>query len=321
MAAVVQDVSSIPNAESYSLCCISAYSYASYFAEHEFEKTFSTVEDIPEEIQYLSTLQLDPLKFRSGDLYNTCRLIEAPYLEILEREELIGNRKSWAIGPILPLPDNQSRSHHKTLEWLDKQEPNSVIYVAFGTTVSMSDDEITELALGLEQSGVKFLWVLRDADKGDVFDDKVRRARLPAGFEERVEGVGMVEREWAPQPQVLAHPATGGFMSHCGWNSCIESVTMGVAMAAWPMHSEQPRNTVLITEVLKVGVAVREWSERKELVKARNIGNVVKRLMVSEEGCEIRRRAEELGAAVRRAAQPGGASRLELDSFVEHIIR
>lgn len=92
-------------------------------------------------------------------------------------------------------------------------------------------------------------------------------------------------------------------------------------MAMWPMHSEQPRNTVLITEVLKVGVVAREWRERKELVKAENIGNVVKRLMVSEEGCEIRRRAEELGTAVRRAAQPGGASRLELDSFVQHIIR
>ncbi|KAH6772153.1 hypothetical protein C2S52_005065 [Perilla frutescens var. hirtella] len=322
MAAVVQDVASIPNAESYALNCISAYSLVSYFAKDELE-TFASFEedDVPEEIQNLSALQLEPLKLRAGDLYNTCRLIEAPYLEILERENMIGNRKSWAIGPILPPADSQSRSHHKTLEWLDKQEANSVIYVAFGTTISMSDDAITELALGLEQSGVKFLWVLRDADKGDVFDDQVRRARLPAGFEERVKGVGMVEREWAPQPQILAHPATGGFMSHCGWNSCIESVTMGVAMAAWPMHSDQPRNAVLITEVLKVGVVVKEWRERRDLLEARNIADVVRRLMASEEGSEIRKRAEELGAAVRRAAQPGGASRLELDSFVQHITR
>ncbi|XP_057795122.1 zeatin O-xylosyltransferase-like [Salvia miltiorrhiza] len=319
MAAVVQDVASIPNAESYALWCISAYSLASYYA-----KDFSSIEedDVPEEIQYLTNLQLEPLKFRAGDLYNTCRLIEAPYLEILQRDEAMGNRRSWAIAPILPPPDeNQSRIRHKTLEWLDKHQPDSVIYVAFGTTISMSDDEITELAWGLERSGVKFLWVLRDADKGDVFDDEVRRARLPEGFEERVEGVGMVERDWAPQPQILAHPATGGFMSHCGWNSCIESVTEGVAVAAWPMHSDQPRNTALITQVLRVGVVVREWRERKALVRAESIEKVVRRLMASEEGSEIRRRAEELGAAVRRAAQPGGASRVELDSFVAHVTR
>ncbi|KAL1566895.1 cis-zeatin O-beta-D-glucosyltransferase [Salvia divinorum] len=320
MAAAVQDVASIPNAESYALWCISAYSLASYFVKDE-SKTLSSFEedDLPEEIRHLTMLQQEPLKLRSGDLYNTCRLIEAPYLEVLERAEDVGNRRSWAIAPILP-PPNKNQSH-KTLEWLDKHEADSVIYVAFGTTISMSDDEISELALGLEQSGVKFLWVLRDADRGDVFDGQVRRARVPEGFEERVEGVGMVERDWAPQPQILAHPAIGGFMSHCGWNSCIESVTTGVAMAAWPMHSDQPRNTVLITQVLRVGVAVRKWRERKEVVKAGNIAEVVRKLMTSEEGSEMRRRAKELGGAVRRGAQPGGAARGELDSFVAHVTR
>lgn len=83
----------------------------------------------------------------------------------------------------------------------------------------------------------------------------------------------------------LGHRATGGFMRHCGWNSSIESVTIGVAMAAWPTHPDQPRNTVLIAGVLKVGVVVRKWREMTELVEAWNIG----RLMASEEGCEIRR--------------------------------
>ncbi|XP_047973347.1 zeatin O-xylosyltransferase-like [Salvia hispanica] len=317
MAAAVQDVASIPNAESYALWCISAYSLASYFARDELKAVSSFEEDeLPEEIRNLTMLQQEPLKLRSGDLYNTCRLIESPYLEMLEREQSVRN---WAIAPILPPPDeNQS---HRTLDWLDQHDPDSVIYVAFGTTISMSDDEIRELAFGLEQSGVKFLWVLRDADRGDVFDDQIRRARVPEGFEERVEGVGMVERGWAPQPQILAHPAIGGFMSHCGWNSCIESVTTGVAMAAWPMHSDQPRNTELITQVLRVGVAVREWRERKEVVKAGSIAEVVRKLMTSEEGVEMRRRAKELGAAVRRGAQPGGAARAELESFVDHVTR
>lgn len=131
----------------------------------------------------------------------------------------------------------------------------------------------------------------------------------------------MVVRDWAPQPQILAHASTGGFMSHCGWNSCLESITMGVPIAAWPMHSDQPMNTALVTDILKISVVVREWKQRSEIVKASTIENVLKRLMASSEGDEIRKRAEELSATVRRAAQPGGASRLELDSFIAHITR
>ncbi|KAG8367875.1 hypothetical protein BUALT_Bualt16G0118100 [Buddleja alternifolia] len=328
MAVVVQDVNTIPNAESYTFNCLSAFSKIPFLwralgkqvpIEH-LKELPSFTDGFPDKVLDLVALQSEPSSYRAGDLYNTCRLIEAPYLDLLEKEEIIGNRKSWAIGPILPAKLSLERQH-KCLEWLDKHEPKSVIYVSFGTTTSLSDEEIKELALGLEQSKVKFLWVLRDADKGDVFDGKVRRAELPEGFEERVEGVGMVVRDWAPQPEILAHSSTGGFMSHCGWNSCIESITMGVPMAAWPMHSDQPSNTILITEILKMGLIVSECTQRRELVKASTIQNVVERLMVSEEGDEIRKRAEKLAATVRQATQEGGASRLELDSFIAHITR
>ncbi|KAH6796725.1 hypothetical protein C2S52_021279 [Perilla frutescens var. hirtella] len=200
-------------------------------------------------ILYLASLQVEPLSNKAGDIYNTCGVIEAPYIEALEREK---NTKCWAIyrtiAPLLPINIMSENYEHECLGWLNKQEPKSVIYVSFGTTVSLSDEQINELAHGLERSKVKFLWVLRDADKGDVFDGEVRRAELPEGFEERVRGEGMVVREWAPQPQILGHPSIGGFMSHCGWNSCLESITMGVAIAVWPMHSDQPRNAALITE-------------------------------------------------------------------------
>ncbi|KAH6794590.1 hypothetical protein C2S52_005067 [Perilla frutescens var. hirtella] len=334
MAFVVQDVASILNSESYAFNCISAFSNISFIWGYqgkpfpvEHPKELPPFEGlISDEVMYFLALQSEPLSYRAGDIYNICRLIEEPYMEVLQSEEVSGNRKSWAIGPMLPTVStssisNQPEREHKCLEWLDKQEPKSVIYVSFGTTVSLSDEQINELAHGLERSKVRFLWVLRDADKGDVFHGEVRRAELPEGFEERVGGEGMVVRDWAPQPQILAHASTGGFMSHCGWNSCLESITMGVPIAAWPMHSDQPMNTALITDILKISIVVREWKQRSEMVKASTIENVVKRLMASSEGDEMRKRAEELGATVKRAAQPGGASRLELDSFIAHITR
>ncbi|PIM99394.1 UDP-glucuronosyl and UDP-glucosyl transferase [Handroanthus impetiginosus] len=333
MSAVVQDVGSIHNAESYIYNCVPAFSQVSFFWEKmgkpfpiEFSKELPSLEGcLPEEFHTFVALQYEPSLYRAGDIYNTCRLIEATYLNLLEREEIAGNRKCWAIGPILSAvlssSANKPENKHKCLEWLDKQEPKSVIYISFGTTTSLSDEQIKEIALGLEQSKVKFIWVLRDADKGNIFDGQDRRAELPEGFEERTEGMGLVVRDWAPQPQILAHPSTSGFMSQCGWNSCLESITKGVPIAAWPMHSDQPRNMVLITEELKMGLVVREWAQRLELVKASTIENVVKRLMASEEGKEIRTRAEERAATVRQATQPGGASRLELDSFIAHITR
>ncbi|KAK4432110.1 Zeatin O-glucosyltransferase [Sesamum alatum] len=331
MSVVVQDVTSIHNAESYAFNCIPAFAQAFFIGEGLLDSSVERLKElqslegcIPEKMFEFVAVQAEPLGYRAGDLYNTCRLIEAPYLDLLEKEETGGkNRKIWAIGPILPtkLSSPATASQNKCLEWLDQQDPKSVIYVSFGTTISLSDEQIKELALGLEQSKVKFLWVLRDADKGDIFEGEVRRAELPEGFEERVKEVGMVVRDWAPQPEILAHKATGGFISHCGWNSCIESISMGVPIAAWPMHSDQPRNTMFVTQVLKVGIVVREWDQRTEIVRASAIEKMVRRLMTSEEGEEIRKRAEELAATLRQATEPGGASRLELDSFVAHITR
>lgn len=166
------------------------------------------------------------------------------------------------------------------------------------------------------------MWVLRDADKGNVFDkDEIRRPQLPEGFEERVKGKGMVVRDWAPQLAILGHSSTGGFMSHCGWNSCLESLSLGVPIAAWPIHTDQPISAALITEILKAGVVVRDWAQRDEPVSSSVIREAVKKLMASEEGEEVRKRAEELGSELRKSTAEGGVSRKELDSFIAHITR
>ncbi|KAL4571690.1 hypothetical protein LXL04_018453 [Taraxacum kok-saghyz] len=343
MSSVVQDFSSVANAEVYmfqSCCAFTAFWY--HWEETKTVKLDDETEFLRKNVlpslegcfsnEFFEFLESEDSSFKkisSGTLYDTSKVFEEKYLELLKCESGSGTTKNWAIGPFNPISvtnhKNTSTESRRILNWLDKQEENSVIYVSFGTTVSLTDVEIEAIAMGLEQSGRKFIWVVREADKGDIFEegDDDRRAELPEGFENRVEtnGVGVVVRGWAPQVEILGHSSTGGFMSHCGWNSSMEAITMGVPIAAWPMHSDQPRNAVLITAVLGVGIYAREWKRRDEKVAASMVEAAVRRLMSSEEGCLVRKKAAELGVKVRRSVEEGGVMRKELDAFVAEITR
>ncbi|PHT50844.1 hypothetical protein CQW23_10591 [Capsicum baccatum] len=150
-----------------------------------------------------------------------------------------------------------------------------------------------ELPMGLEESKQKFIWVLRDADREDISTGEARRVELPDGFEEMVIEVARLS----------------------------ESITMGLPIAAWPMHANQPKNGFLVTEILKIDLTAREWENREKLVSASTIENVARKLMASEEGDAIRKRAQELGEVIRRSTEKGGASQREFDSFIAHITR
>nr|AYR16616.1 UDP-glucosyltransferase UGT93A11 [Polygala tenuifolia] len=332
MAYVVQDVAVMEKAESYTFHSVSAFTVAWFLWETmgiPVDRFINIPKDLPSlegcfSNEFLAFLarQYEFQKISSGNLYNTNRIIEEPYMKIMER--IKGNKNQWAIGPFNPvaIEKESSRIRHYCLQWLDKQQKHSVIYVCFGTTTTLADEQIKELAVGLEKSKQKFIWVLRDADKGDVFSGKVRKAELPIGFEEKVQDKGLILREWAPQLEILNHTSTGGFMSHCGWNSCMESITMGVPVATWPMHSDQPRNAVLMTKLLNVGIVVKDWGGGNELlVSASVIANAVRKLMASSEGDRIRKRAMDMGTAVRKSMDNGEVSRLELESFIDHITR
>ncbi|WOH00068.1 hypothetical protein DCAR_0519424 [Daucus carota subsp. sativus] len=333
MGSVVQDFVSLPNVESYIFQSTNAFFFSSYYWDlagkpgspddnvfqqlPSFEGCFT-----PESMAHGEKQQIC-VKNSSGELYNTSRSIEGHYFDLLQKFQ--PDKKQWAIGPFNPVdifekPDQQ---RHECLQWLDNQASNSVIYVSFGTTTSLTDEQIHAIAVGLENGGQKFIWVLRDADKGDIFGGDVRKSELPMGYEDRIleTGQGMIVRGWAPQLEILAHASTGGFMSHCGWNSCLESLTMGVPMATWPMHSDQPRNAVLISKVLKVGIVVKEWTPGHDLVESFYIENAVKKLISSTEGHEMRKRAADLRNAIKKSVAQGGVSRLELDSFIDHIMR
>ncbi|KAH0659605.1 hypothetical protein KY289_028353 [Solanum tuberosum] len=172
-----------------------------------------------------------------------------------------------------------------------------------------------KIAIGLEKSQHKFIWVVRDATKGEG------QVQIPKGYENRVKEKGIIVKDWANQLEILAHTSTGGFMSHCGWNSCMESITMGVPIATWPMQFDQPRNAVFVTDVLKIGVVVKHWDRRDDIIDSTTIKNCVKKLMASTEGDEMRMRAIEFGKKVRESMKNGGDHQMEIDSFIAHITR
>ncbi|KAK1364213.1 Glycosyltransferase [Heracleum sosnowskyi] len=337
MSSVVQDVASVRNAEAYVFHSVSAFTVFLHLWEEmgrPFPINVDMLKDVPSlegcftaEFKKFISNEYKCMKFDSGRIYNTCKFIEAPFLDLLARQEISKEMEQWALGPFNPVVLSQTKCHNrpKCLKWLDKQAPNSVIFVSFGTTTSLTEDQIQELAIGLDKSNQKFIWVLRDADKGDIFadDDPMfsKSDMLPKGYEEKIKEKGMIVRDWAPQLEILGHSSTAGFMSHCGWNSIMESITMGVPILAWPMHSDQPRNTVLLTKFLKIGLVVKDWGLRNELVSAETIENAIQKLMNSEEGSEIRERAAKMGDDIRKSVADRGNSCLELDTFVAHISR
>ncbi|KAL6003440.1 hypothetical protein ACLOJK_023670 [Asimina triloba] len=144
------------------------------------------------------------------------------------------------------------------LSWLDQQPADSVIYVAFGSTTTFNQYQFQDLALGLEPSGKRFLWVLRpglSTNGGSEEED----GYYPDGFKDRVGDRGR-SVGWSPHQKVLAHPAIACFFTHCGWNSTMEGLSNGVPFLCWPYNSDQFLNMAYITNVWMVGLEVKAES-------------------------------------------------------------
>uniref|UniRef100_A0A7N0UFW1 Glycosyltransferase n=1 Tax=Kalanchoe fedtschenkoi TaxID=63787 RepID=A0A7N0UFW1_KALFE len=222
------------------------------------------------------------------------------------------NPPVYAVGPLIKMDYELDASGSDIIAWLDHQPSSSVLFVSFGSGGTLTFDQLTELAHGLESSQQRFLWVVRSPNRipnGTYFTVQSQKdplAYLPQGFLERTKGRGLVVPNWAPQAQILSHGSTGGFMSHCGWNSILESVVHGVPIIAWPLYAEQKMNAIIVTEEVKV--ALRPPGVGERLVERVEVATVAKALMEGEEGKRVRNRMKVLKEAAARAIGDDGAS-------------
>ncbi|XP_061337721.1 UDP-glycosyltransferase 73D1-like [Gastrolobium bilobum] len=253
-----------------------------------------------------------------------------------EEYEKVMNKRVWCIGPVslcnkLSLDkfergNKPSIEEKQCLEWLNLMEQRSVIYVCLGSLCRLVPSQLIELGLGLEASNRPFIWVVKTAEENF---SELEKWLEDENFEERIKGRGLLIKGWAPQILILCHPAIGGFLTHCGWNSTIEGVCSGVPLITWPLFAEQFLNEKLVVEVLKIGVRigvefpVRFGDEKKAGVlveKTRVIEAIEMCMEGSEEGNKRRTRATELGNMARRALEEEGSSRFNISCLIQDIM-
>nr|GEW74090.1 anthocyanidin 3-O-glucosyltransferase 2-like [Tanacetum cinerariifolium] len=234
----------------------------------------------------------------------------------------------YPVGPILNL-EAGNHSDNDVIGWLDCQLPSSVVFLCFGSMGFFNEIQVKEIALALEQSGYRFVWSLRrpPSDQtskvpGDYLDP---RLILPAGFLGRTSEIGKVIG-WAPQAMILAHPAVGGFVSHCGWNSLLESLWFGVPSATWPIYAEQQINAFEMVVELGLSVEIKldhrnSFSNPKYdtvTVMANEIEHGIRRLM---EDNEVRTKVKEMSEKSRAAVVEGGSSYTYVGSLIQEFVR
>ncbi|KAI3983297.1 hypothetical protein MKX01_013364 [Papaver californicum] len=262
-----------------------------------------------------------------GVLVNSFYELEPAYADYYKN---VMGRRAWQIGPVSLRNKNtidkaqrgkqSAINEHYVLNWLDSKEPNSVLYICFGSTSRMNNAQLFEIAKALEDQKISFVWVIRTTQNSD------EKSFLPECFEEKMKGKGLIIREWAPQVLILDHPSIGGFMTHCGWNSTLEGVSAGVPMITWPLFAEQLHNENLVTRVLKTGIRVgtqkwNQWFETEDVsAKKDEIEKAINQLMGDgEEAKEMRSKAKQLGELARKAIEEGGSSFTEFTSLLEEL--
>ncbi|KQJ93959.1 UDP-glycosyltransferase 73C3 [Brachypodium distachyon] len=273
---------------------------------------------------------MEAMRTADGAVVNTFLGLEEQFVACYETA--LG-KPVWALGPFCLVNNSRqdvaSRGHDESsgadlqsavTAWLDAMEPGSVVYASFGSLARKLPGQLFEVGHGLEDSGKPFLWVVKESEVASP----EAQAWLDA-LETRTAGRGLVVRGWAPQLAILAHGAVGGFVTHCGWNSVIESMAHGVPVVTWPHFADQFLNEKLVVDVLGAGVSVgaavapvKLFDDEAVLVLRGDVARAVSELMGDGEAAEERRKkAREFGERAHRAVEKGGSSYENLTRLIQ----
>ncbi|CAH8389596.1 unnamed protein product [Eruca vesicaria subsp. sativa] len=237
----------------------------------------------------------------------------------------------YPVGPVLNLktngPDSTDDKQTEILSWLNEQPRESVVFLCFGSMGGFREEQAKEIAIALERTGHRFLWSLRRAPPKGTMGHPEEFTNLeeilPEGFLDRTAKMGRIIG-WAPQNAILANPAVRGFVSHCGWNSTLESLWFGVPIATWPLYAEQQINAFEMVEELGLAVEVRNsfradiMAEESALMTAEEIERGIRCLMEQD---NVRDRVKEMSEKSHVALMEGGSSHDSLLKFIEDVTK
>lgn len=278
--------------------------------------SFLRIKDVTHPIMQQVLKEANHIPLAQGLIFNTFQCLEAPVLSQL----CTITPNAYAVGPLHAhlkvrlleaegigpsASSNIWEEDRSCIAWLYGQPSRSVVYVSVGSLAVMTRAEQYEIWHGLVNSGVRFLWVRRPGSVSDPEEEVP--ANLLRGTEERGCLVG-----WAPQEEVLAHPSVGGFFTHCGWNSTLESIVVGVPMICWPFHADQQVNSRYVGEVWELGVDMKDSCDR--VVVERMVREVME---VRKD--EFLKRGAEMAELAESSVSRGGSSYVDMDRLIEDI--
>ncbi|XP_011090910.1 beta-D-glucosyl crocetin beta-1,6-glucosyltransferase-like [Sesamum indicum] len=240
-------------------------------------------------------------------LMKSSRAVEGKYIDYLS------SRCKKQIVPTGPLIADASgdddEKFSEIMRWLSEKQEYSTIYISFGSECFLSKDQIEVIAKGLALCNVNFLWVVRFpiGEKSSI------KEAMPAGFLETVKDRGIIVPGWAPQTKILAHPSTGGFVSHCGWGSIMESMYFGVPVIAMPMQADQPINARLVVET---GAGVEVERDGNGHYLAEGLAKAINKVTVEKPFCEeLRDRGKRLSDSIKESDEQ------EVDEVAEQLLK
>ncbi|KAI3881226.1 hypothetical protein MKX03_015931 [Papaver bracteatum] len=233
--------------------------------------------------------------------------------------------ESWkvrGIGPTLPsmylekgIEDDKDYGFHifvpkraECINWLNTKKSSSLIYVSFGSISIVKQQQIEEIAMALLECKHNFLWVVREAEE----------CKIPSKFlEDVMPEKGLITR-WCPQLEVLSHPAVGCFVTHCGFNSTLEGLSLGVPMIALPQWTDQPMNAKCIEDLW--GVGMRPKVDEEGIFRKKEIELCISEIMEGSKGKEIKENASKWKELAKEAVDEGGSSDRNIEEFVAQVM-